>query len=96
MFDGLYELISKDDDEAIIRLSNKKHPIFKAHFPQRPILPGFVHFEIIAEVFDLEIRSIKKAKFTDLVLPEQTLRYERKANKFRVFRKDKEVATLSL
>jgi 3-hydroxyacyl-[acyl-carrier-protein] dehydratase len=96
MFDGLYEVISKGENEAVIKLSDKKHPIFKAHFPMHPILPGFVHFEIVADVFDLEVSSIKKAKFMALVTPKQTLRYEKKANKFRVFREDEVVASFSL
>lgn len=96
MFDGLYEVISKDENSAVIKLTDKKHPIFKAHFPRHPVLPGFVHFEIVANIFDLEITSIKKAKFMDLVLPKQTLIYEKKANKFRVLRDNKEVASFSL
>jgi len=96
MFDGLYEVISKDENNALVQLSNKKHPIFKAHFPMHPVLPGFIHFEIVANVFDLEITSIKKAKFMDLVFPKQILRYEKKENKFHVFVNDKEVASFSL
>jgi 3-hydroxyacyl-[acyl-carrier-protein] dehydratase len=96
MFDGLYKVISKDETSAVIELTNKKHPIFKAHFPMHPVLPGFVHFEIVADVFGIDVISIKKAKFMDLVLPKQILTYERKVNKFRVLRGEKEVASFSL
>lgn len=96
MFEGLYEVISQKEDEAIIKLSDKKHPIFKAHFPRHPILPGFVHFEIIADVFALKVSSIKKAKFMSLVTPKQTLVYKKNGNKFRVFCQEKEVASFSL
>lgn len=96
MFDGLYEVISKNENEAVIKLTDKKHPIFKAHFPMHPILPGFVHFEVVADVFNLEIESIKKAKFMSLITPKQTLRYERNANKFSVLCEDKEVASFTL
>ena len=96
MFDGLYEVISKNENEAVIKLTDKKHPIFKAHFPMRPILPGFIHFEVIADVFNLEVVSIKKAKFMSLVIPKQTLTYKRNANKFSVICEDKEVASFSL
>jgi len=96
MFDGLYEVISKDENSAVVKLTNKKHPIFKAHFPMHPVLPGFVHFEIVADIFDLEITTIKKAKFVDLVVPKQIITYEKKANKFRVLRDNKEVASFSL
>jgi len=96
MFDGLYEVLSKDEDKAVIKLSDKKHPIFKAHFPMHPVLPGFVHFEIVSDVFNIEVTTIKKAKFMALILPKQTLTYERKGNKFRVLRESEEVASFSL
>ncbi|MCK9492007.1 MAG: hypothetical protein M0Q24_07945 [Sulfurimonas sp.] len=96
MFEGLYEVISKSENEAVVKLSNKKHPIFKAHFPRHPILPGFVHFEIVADVFNFEVQTIKKAKFMSLVTPKQTLTYKRSANKFSVLCEDKEVASFSL
>ena len=96
MFNGLYEVISKSETEALIKLSDKTHPVFKAHFPMHPILPGFVHFEIIADVFDLEIVSIKKTKFMHLITPKQVLHYKRNANKFSVICEDKEVASFTL
>ena len=96
MFEGLYEVISKSENEVLIKLTDKKHPIFKAHFPRHPILPGFVHFEIVADVFNLEVQSIKKAKFMSLVTPKQVLKYERNANKFSVKCDDTEVASFSL
>lgn len=96
MFDGLYEVISKSENEAVVKLSDKKHPIFKAHFPRHPILPGFVHFEIVGDVFNIEVASIKKAKFMALITPKQILKYEKNANKFRVFCEEKEVASFTL
>ena len=96
MYEGLYEVISKSENEAIVKLSDKKHPIFKAHFPKHPIFPGFVHFEIVSDVFDMEILSIKKAKFMSIVTPKQILKYEKNANKFSVVCEDKEVASFTL
>ncbi len=96
MFSGLYEIVSSSENEAVVRLSDKKHPIFKAHFPRHPVLPGFVHFEIVADAFDIEVENIKKAKFMSLVLPKQLLKYEKNANKFRVFCDAKEVASFTL
>lgn len=94
--DGLYTVLSKDDDRVIVKLCDKKHPIFQAHFPQKSILPGFVHFEIVADLFNVEITTIKKAKFLKMILPKQTLLYERDNNKFKVFCKDEEVVSFSL
>jgi len=96
MFEGLYEVISQSENEAVIKLSDKKHPIFKAHFPMHPVLPGFTHFEIVSDVFGIEITSIKKAKYMAIIKPKEILRYEKKSNKFRVFRESEEVASFSL
>jgi len=96
MINGLYKVISKNDTEAVIELSDKKHSIFKAHFPLHPVLPGFTHFEIVAEVFGIEIESIKKAKFMSLITPKQILKYEKNKNKFRVLRDEEVVASFSL
>ena len=96
LFDGLFEVISKDDNRAVIKLDNKKHPIFKAHFPQKPILPGFIHFEIISKVFNIDITNIKKTKFTKMVNPLETLIYEKDNNKFKVFCNNEEVVTIIL
>jgi len=94
--DGLYKIISKEENKVIVQLSNKEHPIFKAHFPQKPILPGFVHFEIITDAFDIEITTIKKTKFTKMVNPDEILIYERNENKFKVFSNNEEVVNISL
>jgi 3-hydroxyacyl-[acyl-carrier-protein] dehydratase len=96
MFKGLYEVVNKSENSVEIKLSDKKHPIFKAHFPLHPVLPGFVHFEIVADIFNLEVTSIKKAKYMALIKPKELLRYEKNANKFRVFRGDEEVASFTL
>ncbi len=96
LLDGLYEVVNKEKDQATVELSDKEHPIFKAHFPSNPIFPGFVHFEIISALFDIEITTIKKAKFTNTVSPKQILEYKRNGNKFTVLCESKEVATFSL
>jgi len=94
--DGLYVVKLKDENEAVVELSDENHPVFMAHFPVKPIMPGFIHFEIIAEVFGLEIISIKKAKFLKLVVPRETLVYKRDGNKFQVFSRDNSVASFVL
>jgi len=96
LLDKLYIIVSKDENRAVVRLSDENHPVFKAHFPSSPIMPGFVNFEIIADAFDIEITGIKKAKFLDKALPNQILIYERDGNKFKVFCEEKVIASFSL
>lgn len=96
IYDKLYALKYKNDQVATIILSDKNHPVFKAHFPSNPILPGFMHFEIVSDIFGIEIETIKKAKFSKVVLPTQTLRYEKENNQFKVFCEDEEVVSFSL
>ena len=94
--ENLYMLEYKDKNKAVIRLSDKNHPVFKAHFPAKPILPGFMNFEMVSEIFEIEITAIKKAKFLKVALPEQVLTYEKDNNKFKVFCDDEEIANFIL
>lgn len=96
VLDGFYEVLNKEKSQATVELSDKEHPIFKAHFPSNPILPGFVHFEIVSALFEIEITTIKKAKFTNIVLPKQILEYKRDGSKFTVLCESNVVATFSL
>ena len=93
---NLYILEYKDENKAVIRLSDENHPVFKAHFPTKPILPGFMNFEIVSEIFEIEITAIKKAKFLKVALPNQVLTYEKNDNKFKVFCDDEEIASFIL
>jgi 3-hydroxyacyl-[acyl-carrier-protein] dehydratase len=96
IYKTLYEIKDKEQNSAVIELCDKNHPVFKAHFPMKPVLPGFIHFEIVSDIFDLEITTIKKAKFMKMVLPKETLTYEKDNNKFKVLCKGEEVANFSL
>lgn len=95
-YENLYKVIENSEDIAVIKLCDESHPIFKAHFPSKPILPGFIHFEVVAKLFSLDIKSIKKAKFLNMVSPNEILRYEKKSNSFKVYSDEKEVANFSL
>jgi 3-hydroxyacyl-[acyl-carrier-protein] dehydratase len=88
MFDGLYTIVSKNENEIVIKLTDDTHPIFKAHFPGNPILPGFVHFEIISDIFNIKVESIKKAKYSAIIKPQEELKYIRNNNKYKVINKD--------
>lgn len=96
IYNNLYKLILKDTNSATIVLSDKGHPVFRAHFPSNPILPGFIHFDIVSDIFSMNIQSIKKAKFTKIVRPLQTLRYEKNDNKLKVFCEEEVVASFSI
>ena len=96
LLDNLYTITRKDENLAIVTLSDENHPVFQAHFPDQPILPGFVHFDIIADVFNIEITTIKRAKYLKLALPNQSLKYERDNNKFKVSCNGENIATFSL
>lgn len=93
---GLYDLDSKDDTGAIIKLCSKEHPIFKGHFPLNPILPAFIHFEIISDIFSIDIKEIKKAKFSEVIVPDDIVHYKKDKNKFKIFVNNKQVAMISL
>ena len=82
--------------EAEVFLSDGLHPIFKAHFPNNPILPGFIHLEIISDIFDINITDVKKAKFITLVFPSQTLLYKKKGHNLIVTCDKKAVASFSI
>ena len=94
--DKLYVIQSRDDSMGVVKLSDAEHPVFKAHFPSQAILPGFMHFEIVSQLFDLEITTIKKAKFLKPALPEHVLIYKKDNNKFRVLCEEEEIASFSL
>ena len=73
--EGLYSVLSQDEDRVVIRLSDTSHKIFKAHFEGMPLLPGFLQIDIIAEILSKEIDAITSAKFVQKVLPEEVLTY---------------------
>ena len=90
----------KDEcEDVVLKLSNEKHPIFIAHFPQYPILPGFILIDILAEVLNDEVVKIKYAKFIAHIFPEDIL--ECKINKsdkkkvIKVFKNNKKVSEIS-
>jgi 3-hydroxyacyl-[acyl-carrier-protein] dehydratase len=96
MTSKLYTIDFQDETKAIITLCDLSHPIFLAHFPNNPVLPGFLHFDIVSALFDLNITEIKKAKFLKTAHPNDTLRYEKNANHFTVFVNDAKIASFSL
>ena len=96
LHDNLYKVISIDENRVVIKLSDKEHPLFKAHFPDMPLLPGFINFDIVEKLFKIKITTIKRAKFLKPALPDQVLTYERKNNSFKVLNENGIVASFSL
>ena len=96
LLDGLYSIVQKSENSGVVELCDASHPVFEAHFPQNPILPGFVHLEIVEDLFEIQITGIKKAKYSALVLPSQTLHYTKDNKKIVVTCQDKEVASFNI
>jgi len=96
LLDRFYEVLEKYEDRAVIKLTNKEHPVFKAHFPNQPILPGFIYFDIASQIFDINITSIKRSKFLKPALPNQVLVFERSNNKFKILCNDEQIANFVL
>ncbi len=71
----LYNVVSKDDEKVILQLTDSSHPIFKAHFPSNPILPGFCHIEMLSEVLGDEITNILLLKLRKKTLPNEKVFY---------------------
>lgn len=70
---GLYRVVSRENEMATIVLADESHPVFKAHFEGNPILPGFLHIDITAQVFEVDITSIKSAKYFEIVRPSEQI-----------------------
>lgn len=94
-----YTLTCKEETRFCVRLSDASHPIFQAHFPQNPIVPGFVLLDMSAEILGIEIVKILKTKFLKNIAPKSVLWFEIKTNektlKIRVTQNEQKVAELT-
>ncbi|RLA70129.1 MAG: 3-hydroxyacyl-ACP dehydratase [Epsilonproteobacteria bacterium] len=72
----LYHIISQSDEKVEIELSDASHPVFKAHFENNPLLPGFLQLDIIAEILNKEIEKIVNTKFMKPILPEMRITFK--------------------
>ncbi len=79
--EGLYSVVSQSEASVEILLADAMHPVFKAHFENMPLLPGFLQIDIVAEVLGKEIDEITSAKFVKKVLPKERLSYRIAATK---------------
>jgi 3-hydroxyacyl-[acyl-carrier-protein] dehydratase len=69
MLEGIFTILQKSEKYYKIRLHDSTHPVFRAHFPDNPILPGFVLLEITATLFTQEHKEILRAKFLEQIAP---------------------------
>ena len=75
MTSKLYNVVSKDDEIIILQSTDDSHPIFKAHFPSHPILPGFCHIEMLSEVLSDEVTEVVLLKLRKKTLPNEKVFY---------------------
>lgn len=96
----LYTLVMQEDAKALIVLADETHPIFKAHFEGNPLLPAFLHVDIVAEIFGLEIIGISRSKFMEPLKPldEVMIRLEKRPQgiKVRLMKEDRTCSEMSL
>jgi len=75
LLEKLFTILQKENPQVIVKLSDENHPIFKAHFPSYPILPGFLLIEIIENILNDTIKKVHTAKFIAHTLPNDTIIY---------------------
>ncbi len=92
----LYTLLERDGDNYRIQLADASHPLFQAHFPTMPILPAFIMIDLVQELYHVRVVEVKNAKFLKPILPNECITYKRVNDLFRVYNKDKIVASLNL
>lgn len=89
-------ILNKDSNSCVVKFSDSEHPVFKAHFPSNPILPGFLLVDILSHIFNLRIIKIKKAKFILGIYPNETITFQLEYRscdlKVVIQREDKKVA----
>ncbi len=99
MLENLYTVVEQSDEEVKVKFAEKDHPVFRAHFPEKPILPGFLQIDIIARILEDEIVTIKYSKFISHILPSDTIVYhikrDNKKKKIKVMKNSKKVSEIA-
>ena len=94
----LYTILKQNDTEVKLQLSSSDHPIFVAHFPNNPILPGFMIIDIIAKILNDTITHIKQSKFIAQILPDDIIIYKIESKKsiknITVYKNEKKVSSI--
>jgi len=76
LYGGLYRVVSRDATVLCVELCDASHPVFKAHFENNPILPGFMQIDIVAQCLGKRVTSISQAKFMKPVRPQERICFE--------------------
>lgn len=63
MLSDFYTVTSMGSNQVKITFTGPTHAIFKGHFPDNPLVPGFVLIDICEIVFALTIKKLNKATF---------------------------------
>lgn len=99
MLENLYSIIERDEQEVKVKLGEKDHSLFRAHFPGNPILPGFMQIEIIANILEDDIVAIGYSKFLSHILPGDIIVYrienENKKRRIKILRDSKKVSEMT-
>lgn len=73
---SLYTILKKSDSLVSVKYCNEEHPIFKAHFPKNPLLPGFCHIDILAQILEDNIKKVNLLKLKQKTYPNDIVSYE--------------------
>ena len=96
--EGLYRVLEQDSNKIIVEFTSEDHSVFIAHFPQKPILPGFLLIDVISEILQDTVVKIVRTKFISPILPNDVIKYsietEMKRRKITVFKNDKKVSEI--
>jgi len=98
LIEGLYDIIERNEERVTVKLAPENHPIFKAHFPGNPILPGFIQIEIISKILGDDIVTINSGKFLSHILPGDMITYDIKKEgtktKIKILKESKKVSEI--
>lgn len=75
LLENLFQILEKKENFYKIQLASKDHPVFRSHFPDNEILPGFIQIDIIANILKHNISVISKAKFLSIIKPRDIIEY---------------------
>jgi len=77
LLNSLFTVQQAQEGRAEIAL-HADHPIYRAHFPERPVTPGVVQVQIVGELLEqqfgqeLELRKVTNLKFIRPITPQET------------------------